>query len=164
LRRETGHLLFNGGSQSHGLSVGTALLAIEFAHVRDNGEGRWPPHGPYSSLHVAIYQSDQLPEPPWHDELLLHEAMLYGPHLTLPGLYEWLDDETLYYEGYGLYSWGWHPYDRVVLRIYESDPGPGREHDDLLAVVVERSVTQADSVTFQSPAMDIRVRTTNPAR
>jgi hypothetical protein len=159
LRREEGRLVFDGRQKPDVLSEGAALLVLERAQVWDNGEEWWPIHGPYGSLSIDIYQPLQPPGPPWHDEYLLHTTRLHGPHLNFPGLYEWLDSETVYYEHYGLYDWTGQADDQVVLRLYERDPGPGREHDDLLAIVVDRAATEAEAVTFRSPAMAIQVHT-----
>ena len=85
--------VFDGGLAEDILSTGEELLSIEYAHVIDNGEGRWPPHGPYGSIHVIVYRPEQFPEAPWTPELELYETMLYGPHRTISDLFEWLDDE-----------------------------------------------------------------------
>jgi hypothetical protein len=114
---------------------------------------------PGGCLRLAIYQPAQSPGPPWHDEYRLTEIKLYGPHLNFPGLYEWLDAETLDYEHYGLYAWEAQPYDSVVIRVYERDLGSGREHDDLLVEVVEQTATEGRAVALRSSRLDIVVGT-----
>ena len=157
-------LIFDGRLVEGVLSAGEGLLTIEYAHVIDNGEGAWPPHGPYGSIHVVVYRPEQSPGPPWQPDLELYETMLYGPHQTVGDLFEWLDDERLAYTHYGLYDWNWQEFDWVVLRFYESDPGPGRGHDDLLSVVVSREESQTQSITVHSRAMEVRLRTVNLGR
>jgi hypothetical protein len=154
-----GSFVFDGGLTEDILSAGDELLTIEYANVIDNGEGRWPPHGPYGSIHVIVYRPEQLLEAPWSPVLELYETMLYGPHQTIGDLFEWLDDEELFYVNYALYDWSWYGLDRVILRFYESDPGLGREHDDLLAVLVSREETTEQAVTFRSDQMEVRLRT-----
>ena len=154
---KNGSPVFDGALVEDILSEGEALLTIEHAHV--NGEGKWPPHGPYGSIHVVVYSPEQRPEAPWQSECELYRTMLYGPHKTIGDLYEWLDDEALNYTNYALYDWNLHTFDQIVLRFYESDPGPGREHDELLAVVVSKQDTQAHTITLHSEAVEIRIRT-----
>lgn len=160
LRREEQGLVFDGRHKADILSTGQAVLTVEYAHVRDNGEEWWPIHGPYGSLHVAIYDTSQPPGPPWREGHLLSETMLYGPHLTTWQLYEWLDGETLNYQHYGLYAWE-RDRSQVVLRLYEADPGPGRQHDDLLVATVSRPETEHGPLTLHSPAIEVTVRTTD---
>ncbi len=136
-------------------------MTVEYAHVIDNGEGGWPPHGPYGSIHVIVYRPEQSPKAPWLPELELYETMLYGPHQTVGDLFEWLDDEELTYTNYALYDWNCHEYDRVTLRFYESDPGLGREHDDLLVGFMSRQETEEQAVVLRSDKMEVRLRTRN---
>jgi hypothetical protein len=164
LRREDGRLVFDGSRKPDVLSEGAALLVVERAQVWDNGEEWWPIHGPYGSLSVNVYQPAQPPGPPWRDEYLLRTTRLYGPHLNFPGLCEWLDGETVFYEHYGLYDWDWQPFEQVVLRVYEADPGPGREHDDLLVATVERAATESEATTVGNTAVAIRLRTLTTGR
>jgi hypothetical protein len=152
-------LIFDGRQAEDILSVGEGVLTVEYAHVKENGEGQLPPHGPYGSIHVKIYHPDQSPRAPWLPELELHETILCGPHRTVGDLFEWLDDEKLIYTNYALYDWNKHEFDRVILRVYESDPGPGREHDDLLAALVSREETREQMVTLFSDKMEIKLRT-----
>jgi hypothetical protein len=159
LAAENGVPVFDGRQAEDILSAGEGLLTIEYAHVKDNGEGQLPPHGPYGSIHVKIYHPDQPPGAPWLPDLELHETMLYGPHRTVGDLFEWLDDEKLVYTNYALYDWGEHEFDQVILRVYESDPGPGREHDDLLIALVSREDTRKQMVTLHSDEMEIRLIT-----
>lgn len=154
-----GQLVFEGNSAEDILSAGKELLIIEYAHVIDNGEGQWPPHGPYGSIHVIAYRPEQRLEPPWDSELKLYETMLYGPHRTVGDLYEWLDNEELAFANYALYDWSRHGLDQVVLRFYESDPGIGREHDALLAVLVSREETEERAITASGDKMEVRLRT-----
>ncbi len=159
-----GQLVFEGDSTEDILSAGKELLTVEYAHVIDNGEGQWPPHGPYGSIHVIAYRPEQRLEPPWDPEMELYETMLYGPHRTVGDLYEWLDNEELTFENYALYDWNRHGLDRIVLRFYESDPGMGREHDDLLAVLVSREETEERAITASDDKMEVRLRTRTLSR
>ena len=161
LVHRNGQSTFNGSLAEDILSAGEGLLIIEYAHVIDNGEGRWPPHGPYGSIHVVVYRPEQSLQAPCSPELELHEIMLYGPHRTFGDLFEWLDDEELVYMNYALYDWSWDRLDQIILRFYESDPGMGREHDDLLVELVRREETEAQAVTFSSDKMEVRLRTGN---
>ena len=154
-------LIFDGSLAGDILSVGKELLTLEYAYVEDNGEEQQLPHGPYGSIHVVVYGPEQPPEAPWSPELELYRTMLYGPHQTSGNLFEWLDNEAMTYTNYALYDWGSHQYDQVILRIYESDPGPGREHDDLLAALVNRSETEEQSKILSSDKMRVRIRTRN---
>lgn len=152
-------LVFDGSLTDEILSVGEELLTIEYAYVEDNGEGQWPPHGPYGSIHVVVYSPEQPPEAPWSANLELYRTMLYGPHQTVGNLFEWLDGEEITYTNYALYDWRSYQYEQITLRFYESDPGSGRKHDDLLVAFVSRNETKEQSVTLNSDEMQVRVRT-----
>lgn len=156
---ENGTLIFDGALAEDILSEGESLLTIEYANVKDNGEGKWPPHGPYGSIHAVIYSPEQPPEAPWRSDFELYRTMLYGPHRTIGNLFEWLDNEELTYTNYALYDWDLYTSDQVVIRFYESDPGPGREHDDLLTATVSKQETLTQEVTMHSDKMIICVRT-----
>ena len=159
ITKNNGSLIFDGTLAENILSEGDSLLTIEYAYVKDNGEGKWPPHGPYGSIHAVVYSPEQLPEAPWKSDLELYRTMLYGPHQTIGNLFEWLDDEALIYTNYALYNWNLHTSNQIVLRFYESDPGPGREHDDLLMAVVDMQETLTHTITLQSDNVEIRIRT-----
>ena len=161
LIQQDDELIFDGGLTDDILSVGEDLLTIEYAYVEDNGEEQQLPHGPYGSIHVVIYGPEQPPEAPWSPELELYRTMLYGPHQTVGNLFEWLDNEVMTYTNYALYDWSLHQYEQVTLRFYESDPGPGREHDDLLTAPVNRNETEEQPKILDSDKMQVRIRTRN---
>lgn len=161
LSHQNDELIFDGSLADDILSAGENLLTIEYAYVEDNGEEQRLPHGPYGSIHVVVYSPDQPPQAPWSPELELYRTMLYGPHQTVGNLFEWLDNEAITYTNYALYDWSLHQYEQVTLRFYESDPGPGREHDDLLVAPVSRSETEERVATFSSDKMWVRIKTKN---
>lgn len=150
---------------------GNNLLVVERAYVWDNGEGKHPDgtgsdrawygwkHGPKGNFHVKIYAPDQRTE--------LKHTRLHGPWHTHKNMYEWKDDEGLEYVNYGLYDWDSHPYTRVYIWIYESDPpnGWGRRHDTLMTLWVDRDSSRA-GVSYSSyhiPTLDLRtVRLAGP--
>ena len=90
-----------------------------------------------------------------------HKRRRWSVGQTVGDLFEWLDDEALTYMNYALYDWNKHEYDRVTLCFYESDPGLGRAHDDLLAGITSRQETEKQSVILHNDAMEVRLRTRN---
>ena len=130
------------------IAAGDNILTIDFVHIWDNGEGKDPwgagsdyapypnptkpwqlmKHGPYGNIHVVVYSPSGQK---------LHEVSnLPGPEWT-GSKYEWLDNQWMSYRNFGIYDWDWFPYTTVTVRLYESDPGPFREHDDLIVMRVQ---------------------------
>ncbi len=80
--------------------------------------------------------------------------MLRGPHNTHGNTDEWLDDEVVKYNGFGLYNWGSHftTGQRLILRVWESDSMSedgnwlGRRNDVLGMERISRSRTEASEV------------------
>ena len=93
-------------------------LVITWAGVIDNGEGDEPPHGPFGSLHVLIYEEDagdpedqfQYPEP-------LSHAYLSGPTSAGGEKREWLDGDEKAFENLEVFQWR-KPDAAVRLLIY----------------------------------------------
>lgn len=130
------------------ITAGDNVLTIDFVHVWDNGEGKDPwgsgsdyapypdyrkpwqlmKHGPYGNIHVIIYAPT--------GQKLFEVDNLPGPEWT-GSKYEWLDNQWMSYRNFGIYDWDWFPYTTVTVRLYESDPGPFREHDDLIRMRVQ---------------------------
>lgn len=145
-------------------STAYGSLVITWAGVIDNGEGDEPPHGPYGSLHVLVYEADvsdledrqQYPEP-------LSHAYLSGPTSAGGEKREWLDGDEKTFQNLELFQWR-KPDDAVTLLIYESDPSTAtfsfldstfrlemkRKHDRLFFARVSRTDTLGAPVTLSS--------------
>ncbi len=120
---------------------GWGVLEIDWVGIIDNGEGTAWPHGPYGSMYVEV-------------ERWLHGRLLGKYKLPLPGVhwtgekFEWDDGDARNYvnprpgRAFILNYWQ-HSEEVVRLRVYESDPGPFREHDVLMVVDVWRSQSTA---------------------
>jgi len=90
-------------------------LYLEWIGVIDNGEGDGV-HGPHGNLHLTTYTG-------WGKKL---DAIIIGG----PSRREFLDGDQAFYSDVYLGTLGAHG-SSVIIKIYESDPGPGRD-DDLL--------------------------------
>ncbi len=116
-------------------------LVITWAGVIDDGEGNDPPHGPYGSLHVLVYEiSVQDPGDQRNYPKPLSHVYLNGPTKTPDDKYEWLDGDEKEFPNLEIFRWRKQD-DEVAILVYESDPSairikiPGidtnREHDRL---------------------------------
>ena len=139
-------------------------LVITWAGVIDNGEGDEPPHGPYGSLHVLVYEGDmqdpedrkQYPEP-------LSHVYLSGPTSAGGSKQEWIDGDEEAFQDLEVFRWR-KPDDAVTVLIYESDPSTvkfnflgstfkietERKHDRLFFSRVSRRDILASPVTLSS--------------
>jgi|GEM_PF-2314878 len=139
-------------------------LVITWAGVIDNGEGDEPPHGPYGSLHVLVYEADmqdpadrqQYPDP-------LSHVYLSGPTSAGGSKQEWIDGDEEAFQDLEVFRWR-KPDDAVTLLIYESDPSTvkfnflgstfkveaERKHDRLFFSRISRMDTLSSPVTLSS--------------
>lgn len=147
------------------ITSGDNVLVIDFVHVFDNAEGKKPDgsgtnwgwmgpipwkHGPVGNLHIRLYADD--------GRELRHLRNLPGPARTLPR-FEWKDNQCMAYQNFGIWDWDWTVDSAVVVRIYESDPGPGREHDTLIRARVRRAETARVDSTYFIPRIEFRTTT-----
>lgn len=147
------------------ITEGDNILVIDFVHVYDNAEGKKPDgsgtnwgwmgpipwkHGPVGNLHIRIYGDD--------GRELRHLRNLPGPARTLPR-FEWKDNQCMAYLNFGIWDWDWTADTSVVVRIYESDPGPWREHDTLIRACVPRAERAHADSTYFIPRIEFRTTT-----
>jgi hypothetical protein len=147
------------------ITEGDNILVIDFVHVYDNGEGKNPDgsgsnwgwmgpipwkHGPVGNLHVRICGDD--------GRELRHLRNLPGPARTLPR-FEWTDDQCMAYLNFGIWGWDETPDTAVTVWVYESDPGPGREHDTLIRSFINRSASSSVDSTYFIPRIEFRTTT-----
>lgn len=179
--RPNGRLLYDGQYDAAPLYHGDNVLSIFFVSVWDNGEGVSPDgrgsdyapyyipaqvvslgfwelghHGPYGNLYIVIYAPEQAALDHWDNSLELDRRVLRGPHYTHEDKFEWLDREEMEYVNYGIFDWDSSPYDRVFVRVFESDSGPlghkwGRQDDDLAWFVLTRGETQESYARVRMP-------------
>lgn len=144
------------------ITSGDNILVIDFVHVYDNAEGTKPDgsgtnwgwmgpipwkHGPVGNLHIRIYDDD--------GSELRHLRNLPGPARTLPR-FEWKDNQCMAYQNFGIWDWDLTADSAVTVRIYESDPGPWREHDTLILARVTRSETVHADSSYFIPRIEFR--------
>lgn len=147
------------------ITEGDNILVIDFVHVYDNAEGVAPDgsgtnwgwmgpipwkHGPVGNLHIRILATD--------GQLLRHVPYLPGPARTLPR-FEWKDNQCMAYLNFGIWDWDETADTAVVVHIYESDPGIGREHDTLIRALVRRDETVHADSTYFIPRIEFRKAT-----
>lgn len=142
--------------RANALVVGSGTLQVCAVYVIDNGEGSGWPHGPYGNLYFDVFKpSEPLQASPdkAHKRRIQAPRVLRGPHNTHGNTDEWLDDEVVKYNGFGLYNWGAHPAtnQRLILRVWESDSMSedgswGRRNDVLGMELITRSRTAASEV------------------
>lgn len=147
------------------ITEGDNVLVVDFVHVYDNAEGKKPDgsgtnwgwmgpipwkHGPVGNLHIRIYGDD--------GRELRHLRNLPGPARTLPR-FEWKDNQCMAYVNFGIWDWDWTTDTSVVVRIYESDPGPWREHDTLIRSRVLRTERSHIDSTYFIPRIEFRTTT-----
>lgn len=115
-------------------------LYITWVGVIDNGEGDDWPHGPYGSLHVLVYRDGV----PCGDIGSLPPSTTHT-YLPGPSRGEWLDGDA---KTFSLPIYTWRPGERYVqVIVYESDPGPFRDHDELFCMVIDRLGTNSRVIT-----------------
>lgn len=144
------------------ITEGDNVVVIDFVHVYDNAEGKKPDgsgtnwgwmgpipwkHGPVGNLHIRIYGDDA--------RELRHIRNLPGPERTLPR-FEWNDNQCMAYLNFGIWDWDWSADTSITVRIYESDPGPWRDHDTLIRAKVSRSVQAQVDSTYFIPRIEFR--------
>lgn len=141
------------------ITEGDSVLVIDFVHVFDNAEGVAPDgsgsnwgwmgpipwkHGPVGNLHIRVYGED--------GRELRHVRNLPGPART-PPRFEWKDNQCMAYRNFGIWNWGLSKDTVVTVWVYESDPGPGREHDTLIRSRVRRSIESTTDSTYFVPVI-----------
>lgn len=149
----------------HVIDEGDNILVIDFVHVYDNGEGERPDgsgtnwgwmgpipwkHGPVGNLHIRIYGDD--------GRELRHLRNLPGPSRTLPR-FEWKDNQCMVYLNFGIWDWDWSTDSTATVLIYESDPGPGREHDTLIRTQIPRGMAEWADSNYYIPRIEFRTTT-----
>lgn len=150
---------------SNVITGGDNILVIDFVHVFDNAEGVKPDgsgtnwgwmgpipwkHGPVGNLHIRLYSDD--------GRELRHVRNLPGPARTLPR-FEWKDNQCMAYQNFGIWDWDETADSAIVVRIYESDPGPGREHDTLIRARITRLETSHADSSYFIPRIEFRTTT-----
>ncbi len=164
-----GHVAERCDAAVHGfhnvITAGDNVLVIDFVYVYDNAEGVKPDglgtnwgwmgpipwkHGPVGNLHIRLYDDDGIE--------LRHLRNLPGPARTLPR-FEWKDNQCMAYQNFGIWDWDWTTDSAVTVRIYESDPGPWREHDTLIRARVRRSEFACVDSTYFIPRIELRTTT-----
>lgn len=150
------------GEEGQGDACGT--LVLTWAGVIDNGEGDEPPHGPYGSLHILVYEADAAdPEDQQAYAAPLAHVYLSGPTSAGGSKREWLDGDEKDFQDLEVFRWR-RPDDAVAVLIYESDPSSftfdfldttfrlegKRKHDRLFFSRVSRLDTASSPVTLSS--------------
>jgi hypothetical protein len=105
-------------------------LVLKWLGVVDNGEGDDYPHGPLGSLHMLTFPFNKRGTNDWRGPLT--HVYLNGPSSN-----EWYDGDEMTYPNLLVREW-YDPDAEYAILIYESDPGPFREHDVLAWFSINR--------------------------
>lgn len=117
------------------VSKSLGYVSLDWLGCIDNGEGDGK-HGPYGSLHIDIYAGGKKLKP-----IGRSDGLVVGRHKTNGHPGEWLDGDGLQMKPWlKLYKWK-SSTETIKMKIWESDPGPGRGHDVLVYVNVARRIT-----------------------
>jgi hypothetical protein len=138
------------------LEVGPGVLQLCAVYVIDNGEGDDWPHGPHGNLYIDVFAPDEpldASEDGADQRRIRDPRVLRGPHNTHDDTDEWLDDEVLRYQEFGVLEFDADgpAAAQAVLRVWESDSQSedgswGRRNDVMGMELIDRAATEAGAV------------------
>lgn len=129
-------------------------LVLSKMKVYDNGEGDEWPHGPYGSLYALIYDckekdcecSKNIKKD--YKKIIWYRSRLEGPNKINHSsriFGEWLDGDEKNFDNQEIFKWR-SENDKILLVVYESDPGLLRDHDMLFCEKIQRKDTEHNKI------------------